>query len=178
VGGEVTRKRRSDALENQERIVAAARDAFGIGGPDVPTRAVALAAGVGVATVYRHFPSRGELVDAVLAEMVAGCARELRAAVACADPRVGLELVVRGFARLRVQDRGLGEVLQQRFPAQRALHARQLDLLVARACRAGAVRDGLTVQDVRAGLMGIAGVRASPGAVARLTEVVLAGILA
>ncbi|MER7276107.1 helix-turn-helix domain-containing protein [Dactylosporangium sp. NPDC000244] len=174
----MTRKRRADALENRDRIVAGARAAFGAGGLDVPTRAVARTAGVGVATVYRHFPSRGELVDAVLDELVAGCERDLRAAVGQADPRAGLELVVRGFAGRRVAAGGLGEVLLRRFPAQRADHAAQLDALVARAVRAGVVRDGLTVRDVRAGLMGIAGVGAVPEAATRLTEVVLAGILA
>ncbi|WP_433608771.1 TetR/AcrR family transcriptional regulator [Dactylosporangium sp. CA-139114] len=174
----MTRKRRADALENRDRIVAGARAAFGAGGVDVPTRAVARAASVGVATVYRHFPSRGALVDAVLDELVTGCERDLRAAVGQADPRVGLELVVRGFAGRRAAAGGLGDVLLRRFPVQRAEHAARLDALVARAVRAGVVRDGLTVRDVRAGLMGIAGVGAVPEAASRLTEVVLAGLLA
>ncbi|WP_433208108.1 TetR/AcrR family transcriptional regulator [Dactylosporangium sp. CS-047395] len=168
-----TRNRRSDAQANRERIVAAARAVFGAAS-DAPTRAVARAAGVGVATVYRHFPSREDLVDAVLRELVDGCERDLRAAVAHEDPRAGLAFAIRAFAARQAENRELGTVLMRRFPQERAEHSAQFDALVARA--KGAMRDGLTVQDVRAGLMGIAG--ASRAAVPRLTEVVLAGILA
>ncbi|WP_433048728.1 TetR/AcrR family transcriptional regulator [Dactylosporangium sp. CS-033363] len=166
-----TRNRRSDAQDNRERIVAAARAVFGAA-RDAPTREVARAAGVGVATVYRHFPSREDLVDAVLRELVDGCERDLRAAVAHEDPRAGLEMVIRAFAARQAEHRELGTVLLRRFQKERAEHSAQFEALVARA----ALREGLTVQDVRAALMGIAGV--STAAVPRLTDVVLAGILA
>ncbi|WP_432976048.1 TetR/AcrR family transcriptional regulator [Dactylosporangium sp. CA-233914] len=181
--GELTRKRRSDALDNRERIVAGARAAFTADGTGVPTREVARRAGVGVATVYRHFPSRADLVDAVLAERVAECEATMAAALAEVDPWVGLSVIVRGFAAWQAGDRGLNAVLLQGFPAQRDAHSRQLAALVERGRQAGVVRAGVTVEDVRAGLMGIAGLRGLPPeragrAIGRLTEVVLAGISA
>ena len=58
--------RRVDAQRNRERLVGAARDLFAAGGVEVSVREIARHAGVGVGTLYRHFPLREELVDAVL----------------------------------------------------------------------------------------------------------------
>lgn len=68
------RRRRRDAVENQERILAAAREAFRRQGLSVDMRAIAAAAGVGVGTLYRHFPTREALLGAVTGTDVAGLA--------------------------------------------------------------------------------------------------------
>ena len=70
----VTRKPRTDAAYNRRHILAVAHEAFGADGLDLPVREVARRAGLGAATVYRHFPSREDLVDAVLAQQVDGVA--------------------------------------------------------------------------------------------------------
>ena len=59
---------RRDARRNRARIVAAAREVFSSAGADAPAREIARRADVGVATLYRHFPARADLVDAVLEE--------------------------------------------------------------------------------------------------------------
>jgi len=82
----VTRKPRADRDLNRARLLAAARAAFAADGLDLPMREIARRAGLGIATVYRHFPSRGELLDAVLAEEVARCEQEMRDALADPDP--------------------------------------------------------------------------------------------
>jgi AcrR family transcriptional regulator len=62
----LTRKPRTDAEHNRRHIVGVARTAFAANGLDLPVREIARRAGMGVATVYRHFPSRQDLVSAVL----------------------------------------------------------------------------------------------------------------
>ena len=58
---------RADARRNREAVLDAAREVLAAGGLDAPMEAVARGAGVGVATVYRHFPTKATLVDAVIA---------------------------------------------------------------------------------------------------------------
>src|SRR5579871_1486264 len=59
------RKPRADSLKNRERLIAAAKDAFTRTGADAPLEAIARAAGVGIGTLYRHFPTREALLAAV-----------------------------------------------------------------------------------------------------------------
>src|ERR1700691_5557576 len=60
-----TRKPRADAIRNRERVLEAARTVFSAGGPEASLEAVAKTAGVGIGTLYRHFPTREALFDAV-----------------------------------------------------------------------------------------------------------------
>src|SRR6516225_4861301 len=60
-----TRKPRADAIRNRERVLEAANIVFGAGGPDASLEAVARTAGVGIGTLYRHFPTREALFEAV-----------------------------------------------------------------------------------------------------------------
>src|SRR6201981_1812128 len=60
-----SRKPRADALRNRERVLEAARTVFSTGGPEASLEAVAKTAGVGIGTLYRHFPTRQALFDAV-----------------------------------------------------------------------------------------------------------------
>ncbi|MBM0206678.1 TetR/AcrR family transcriptional regulator [Micromonospora sp. STR1s_5] len=76
----MSRMQRADARFNRDRVVAAAREAFASAGLEVPMREVARRAGVGVATLYRHFPTRTELVATVLAERVDDCGVRMRRA--------------------------------------------------------------------------------------------------
>src|SRR6516165_11332708 len=59
------RKPRADAVRNHERVLEAAADIFSAGGPDASLEAVAKRAGVGIGTLYRHFPTREALFEAV-----------------------------------------------------------------------------------------------------------------
>ena len=62
---ETVRKPRSDAVRNRERVLEAAKAVFSAGGPDASLEAVAKRAGVGIGTLYRHFPTREALFEAV-----------------------------------------------------------------------------------------------------------------
>lgn len=99
--------RRHDAVRNRETILAAARDLFARHGTDAPYAAIAHAAGVGVATVFRHFPSRARL----LAELVAARIEELHdvaeEALAARDPWSGLRDFVRRVGQTASRDRDI-----------------------------------------------------------------------
>jgi AcrR family transcriptional regulator len=68
----LTRKPRTDAERNRQQLVTVAHAAFAADGLDLPIREIAPRAGLGVATVYRHFPARSDLISAVLVEQVNG----------------------------------------------------------------------------------------------------------
>jgi AcrR family transcriptional regulator len=183
----VTRKPRWDAENNQRHIVTVARAAFAADGVELSTREIARRAGLGVATVYRHFPSRPELISAVLADQVAACGAEMRAALDDPDPWRALSGTIRHFAERQVQDRGLNEVLLGShaaglaFADQRRAHSKGLAVLVERARSAGVLRPEVSVEDVRVGLLAIASLRTLPPrraktAVKQLTDLVLAGL--
>lgn len=184
---EVTRKRRTDAEHNRQHIVAVARAGFAEDGLDLPMREIARRAGIGVATLYRHFPARPDLVSAVLAEQVRSCAETMRAIQADPDPWRALSRTIHHFGEQQVQNRGLNEALfgsheaGTAFADQRREHAAALARLVERARTTGAVRQDLSVEDVRVGMMAIAAFHALPAAqakaaISRLTNLVLAGL--
>src|SRR5580700_6379207 len=62
---EAVRKPRADAIRNRERVLEAAKVVFNAGGPEASLEAVAKRAGVGIGTLYRHFPTRESLFEAV-----------------------------------------------------------------------------------------------------------------
>ncbi|GAB1824409.1 TetR/AcrR family transcriptional regulator [Herbidospora sp. RD11066] len=180
------RKARVDAHANRQTIVTVARDAFAREGLDVPTREIARLAGLGVATVYRHFPARADLVGAALADHVAACRADMRAACAEPDPWTALSTVIRHFAAHQIRSVGLVQALftaPAPFGEDRRAQALMLEALVERARVAGALRAGVSVREVRVALMAIASVRASrevsrEAAIEGLLETLLAGLKA
>ncbi|WP_238547256.1 TetR/AcrR family transcriptional regulator [Actinoplanes friuliensis] len=161
-----------------------ARTAFGTDGLDLPTREIARRAGLGTATIYRHFPSRPDLVHAVLTDQVAACAADMQAALSDPDPWRGLQTTVRRFSYRQAHERGLNTILLgahpagSAFAAQRRAHADALNYLFTRARAMGAVRLDATLEDVRTGLLAIASL---PPAAAdqkghRLANLILAGL--
>ncbi|BDZ48502.1 hypothetical protein GCM10025867_07430 [Frondihabitans sucicola] len=141
---EPTRKTRVDSDRNRVRLRASAARAIRSGGLDVSMRAIARDAGVGIATAYRHFPTKGDLLEAVLAERVAECVLVLRDALDEPDPWTALKTVVGWFAELQISDPGLLRTLLDAsaggapFAQARSEHAAALDLLVRRAAGARA----------------------------------------
>ncbi|MEU9451135.1 helix-turn-helix domain-containing protein [Streptomyces sp. NPDC048277] len=165
-----------------------ARTAFAADGLDLPVREIARRAGMGVATVYRHFPSREDLIAAVLAEQVARCEEEMRAALADPDSRRALRDTILRFAERQVRDRGLNEALLgshaagAAFTEQRRAHAEAFAELVERARRDGAIRREVSVEDTRIALRAISSFRILPAerasfAIPRLTDLLLNGVL-
>jgi AcrR family transcriptional regulator len=145
---------RRDARRNREAILAAARQVFCDHGLEAPLEEIARQAGVGIATLYRRFPSRVELLDAVLADTVQAHVDAAEQALAIDDPWDGFAFYLGETCRLQAADRGLNDAMGMRFPRAttvEALKARMFELVaqvVDRAQRSGQLRADLTVEDL------------------------------
>jgi AcrR family transcriptional regulator len=126
-----TRPRRVDARRNERTLLEAAAAVFVTSGVDAPVREIATAAGVGVGTIYRHFPSRAELVVAVYRHQVEACAEAGPALLATSpSPRAALQSWVDLFVDFLVTKHGLPGALQNDSAGSDALHAYFVDRLV------------------------------------------------
>ncbi len=128
---EPSTRRRADATRNEATLLDAAAAVFVAEGVEAPMRTSAARAGVGVGTVYRHFPTRADLIVAVYRHQVDACAEAGPALLATAPtPRVALERWIDGFVDFLVTKHGLAAVLQSDSGGFAALHAYFLDRLV------------------------------------------------
>src|SRR5262245_8572232 len=103
---------RSDAVRNHARLVAAARDLFARNGLDVSVEEITQHAGVGMGTLYRHFPTKDELIDAVLEDAFAEILALAERAAAAEDAWAGLTSFLEGVLELRFQNRGVRELIE------------------------------------------------------------------
>jgi AcrR family transcriptional regulator len=145
---------RSDAKRNRERLVASARELFAVSGVDVPAREVARRAGVGVGTLYRHFPTRADLVDAVLAESFEELIALAQASLAEPDAWLGFTRFVQDALVLHGLNRGLKDVVETHAHGDARAQAMRRTLrplvarLVERAQADGSLRKDFTPQDI------------------------------
>jgi AcrR family transcriptional regulator len=124
-------RKRADARRNEEALLEAAAAAFVAAGVDAPVRDIAAKAGVGVGTIYRHFPTRADLVVAVYRHQVEACAEAGPVLLAGADsPYDALVRWIDLFVDFLVTKHGLAEALQSDDATFAALHAYFLDRLV------------------------------------------------
>ncbi|MFI7608447.1 TetR/AcrR family transcriptional regulator [Micromonospora sp. NPDC049366] len=155
----MTRKR-ADARRNEQALLDAAAAAFVASGVDVPVRDIAARAGVGVATIYRHFPTRADLVVAVYRHQVEACAEAGPTLLAASDtPHVALARWIDLFVDFLVTKHGLAEALQSDDATFQTLHAYFLDRLVPvcaglldAAARAGEIRPDVTAYELMRGV--------------------------
>ncbi|MFE4174473.1 TetR/AcrR family transcriptional regulator [Streptomyces sp. NPDC056909] len=145
---------RRDARRNRALLTEAAREVFAEQGLDASLDEIARRAGVGNATLYRHFPDRGALVEAVFHETLAETFRAGEKARECEDAWTGLTTYfVSVFAGLAA-DRGANDLMTTGIPgvpSLEALHEQNREtvrLLVERAQRQGTMRDDITTEDV------------------------------
>jgi AcrR family transcriptional regulator len=155
----MTHAARADKELNRIRLTEAASRALRRDGVGVSMRAIARESGMGIATVYRHFPTRNDLIEAVLTTQVHECTDAIRAALNEPDPWSGLQSVIDWFAELQIAHPGLLRVLLELpasdapFMQARREHGAALDRLVTDARSSGAVRPDVTTSDVRVGMM-------------------------
>ncbi|MDQ2806977.1 MAG: TetR/AcrR family transcriptional regulator [Chloroflexota bacterium] len=129
--GQPARQKRTDAQRNEQALLAAAAAVFVTGGVKVPVRSIAAAAGVGVGTIYRHFPTRADLVVAVYRYQVDACAAAGPILLAQGgSPHAALGQWVTLFVDFLVTKHGLAAALQSASGGFDALHAYFLDRLV------------------------------------------------
>lgn len=122
---------RADARRNQETLLEAAARAFVDSGVDVPVRDIAARAGVGLGTIYRHFPTRADLIVAVYRHQVEACAAAGPALLQeCGSPAVALTRWLDLFVDFLVTKRGLAEALNSDDAALAPLHEFFVERLV------------------------------------------------
>ncbi|WP_149202173.1 TetR/AcrR family transcriptional regulator [Actinotalea subterranea] len=124
-------RKRADARRNEEALVAAAATVFVRSGVEAPVRDIAAEAGVGMGTIYRHFPTRAELIVAVYRHQVEACAEAGPALLRdSGTPAVALERWIELFVDFLVTKRGLADVLRSDDDAFGALHTYFVERLV------------------------------------------------
>lgn len=150
---------RADAQRNLERILDAAHAAFAEDGLDVGVDEIARRAGVGIGTLYRRFPTKEALIDAVVDRRAEEIAAIIDEAEAVEDPWDGLELLLGRLIARHTQDRGFKAMVADRMtargePTLRQRLRPQLVRLVERAQAEGTLRDDVTVEDLTVLLWG------------------------
>ncbi|MFF0576254.1 TetR/AcrR family transcriptional regulator [Streptosporangium saharense] len=151
----VQRPMRADARRNYERLLTAAHAAFAEQGTEASLEEVARTAGVGIGTLYRHFPTRRALLEAVLHDSLAGLDTRARELLDSGSPGEALLEWTRHLMAHVTVYRGLAATLMSSFddPASELYGACERvrvggDALLASAQRAGAVRDDVTGADL------------------------------
>jgi AcrR family transcriptional regulator len=122
---------RADAVRNQEALLKAAAAVFVTSGVDAPIREIAAKAGVGIGTIYRHFPTRADLIVAVYRHQVDACAEAGPSLLeTCPTPYAALVRWIDHFVDFLVTKHGLAEAMQSDDAAFEALHTYFLERLV------------------------------------------------
>lgn len=177
---------RQDARENRERILAAAEAVFGAHGTAGSTEEVARRAAVGIATVFRHFSTKEELIEAALLRHFDHLTDRARALDAGTDPTVAWRTLVRAMIETGATKLTLASMLADReglphsaVAASNRLKAAVSDVL-RRAQEAGVVRPSVTVEEVYLLIRGLAQASATmpvpPDTLDRAIDVVLTGL--
>lgn len=152
---------RADARRNRARVLEAAEAVFAAGGTSASTEEVAHRAGVGIGTVFRHFPTKEALLEALLTERVARLADAARSLATSPDPGAALfglittmveEAVTKKTYIDALADASLESRIARSEAGQAAVHA--MGLLLARAQEAGAVREDIGVRELIALVVG------------------------
>ena len=157
-----SRRPRADALRNRERLVEAATEVFGKGAPQASLEAVAREAGVGIGTLYRHFPTREALFEAVYRREVDQLGDLAEQLAQEAAPLEALRRWLHANVRLMATKRGMVEALQLGASGSTELKAYSFErltaglaLLLARGVAAGDVRPDITAEDLLRTVVGI-----------------------
>jgi AcrR family transcriptional regulator len=180
------RKPRADATRNRERVLEAAKTVFSAGGPDASLEAVAKRAGVGIGTLYRHFPTREALFEAVYrreVEQLSELAEQLKSA---ASPVDALRRWLKSNIEFVATKKGMITALALVVQGSSELYAYSFDrltkavgTLLDRAVAAGEIRADISPEDVLRALIGMCYMHEQPGwqsTVLRLMDVFIDGL--
>ncbi|KQT44575.1 transcriptional regulator [Aureimonas sp. Leaf454] len=182
-----TRKPRADVVRNRERLLAAAVTVFRNGGPEASLEAVARCAEVGIGTLYRHFPTREALFEAVYRREVEDMARLAESLADAPDPVQALRQWSRAGIRLVATKRGMLTALALAVDKSSDVYAfsfehltRAIGLLLGTCMAANLIRDDITPEDLLHALVGMSMMGKEPGweaNVVRLLDIFIDGLL-
>jgi AcrR family transcriptional regulator len=184
--GKAARKPRADSVRNRELVLEAAKVVFNAGGPDASLEAVARHAGVGIGTLYRHFPTREALFEAVYRREVlhlADLAEQLKSEAA---PVEALRRWMRSNVEFIATKKGMSAALAVAVHSSSDLSAftferlnRAVSDLLQRAVAAGEVRADISGEDLLRTLVGLCYTHEKPGwqaNVLRMIDVLIDGL--
>lgn len=179
------RKPRTDALRNRERILEVAKEAFTRYGADASLDEIAKQAGVGPGTLYRHFPTRDALIEAVYrseVEKIAALARKLADELPPLDAlRAWMLLFVDYIAAKHIIAPALNSIVggaSKLYEGSRGQIEEAIEGLVKRAIKSGDIRRDLAPFDLLRALIGVSHVQAGPDwklSARRLVDILIAG---
>ena len=185
-GTDPSRRQRSDARRNVAALVEAARTVFAGSGVDAPAKEITDLAGVGVGTLYRHFPRRSDLIVAVLQHEIDACVAAAEELGTALRPPEALLSWIERFTAFVGTKRGLAAALHSGDPAYDDLPEHLLDrlepplrTLLARAAGGGRARDDITAREVLTTIALICQPVpcAPPGFHQRMTRVFMEGVV-
>ena len=177
---------RADAARNRARLIEIAKAMFSDGGADVGLEAIAKRARVGIGTLYRHFPTRDKLIEAVYRTEMQGLVDAAPQFLESLTPVEALRAWLRLFVDHIATKQVMSPVLASMVCGTSELYAESGDLikatiglLVDRAVAAGAIRLDIEPLDLLRALAGVAGISSVPGweeSAKRLVDILIAGI--
>jgi AcrR family transcriptional regulator len=179
------RAARSDALRNLDALLDAAKTVFANAGVDAPVRDIAQEAGVGVATVYRHFPQRAQLIAAVFRREIDACVEAAPLLAEAHEPAEALKQWMRRYACFIATKRGLATALHSGDPAYDGLPeyfetrlTPALDMLLDTAAREGQIRRDIKADELlnAAACLGMQAPGDKPGATERMVSLLVDGL--
>jgi AcrR family transcriptional regulator len=153
---------RSDARLNRDKLIGVAAELFATVGVDVPLESVAKLAGVGIGTLYRHFPTRDALVEAVYRQEVDRLCDAASELLADHPPDAALEQWMRRFVAYAATKRGMSSALQSISASNSTLYSQTRERLVSAlatllnaAIAAGTVRADMAPEDIWQAMSGV-----------------------
>ena len=180
------RKPRADSVRNRERVLTAAKAVFAAGGPEASLEAVARQAGVGVGTLYRHFPTRQDLFEAVYRNEVEQLVELAEQVGTDLPPLEALRRWMHANVAFVATKKGMSAALAVVVHASSHLTAysmdrlgRALETLLRRAVDAGEIRDDISAEDILRTIVGLCYTHDKPGwqgNVRRLVDVFVDGM--
>jgi AcrR family transcriptional regulator len=164
------RKPRADAVRNRERVLGAAKAVFSAGGPEASLEAVAKRAGVGIGTLYRHFPTRESLFEAVYRREVEQLSELAEQLMNAKDPVEALRRWLRSNVEFVATKKGMAAALALTFQSSSELAAFSMERLTKavgslldRAVKAGEMRPDIGPEDLLRALVGMCYMHDQPG---------------
>jgi AcrR family transcriptional regulator len=183
-----TRKPRADSIRNRERLMKAAAEVFRKGGAEASLEAVAKRAGVGIGTLYRHFPTREALFEAVYRQEVDQLSRLAETLAKTKEPVDALRQWLRADVEVIATKRGMLNALALAVDSSSDLYSysfshltEAVGMLLKRAAEAGRIRSDVTAEDILHALIGMCLMGKQPGwerDVIRLIDILVDGLCA